>query len=403
VWWPAKNASIAGTQPFKAEVLGMDANAYSMYWQVDGGQMNAMATNDTDGAHKEANVDVSGWHWQSSGAYTLTFTAKDASGATIASYSEPVLVNTNAPSIQATPAPVPTPAPAPTPVPTAPLSNSSFYANPNSSAASQANAWASSRPADAAMMRTLANAPTAAWFGEWSGDVKNAVAQTVNAAAAAGKTAVLVAYDIPQRDCGGYSAGGTNDYLSWITAFANGIGSHSAVVILEPDSLAQVTCLSSADQATRYSLLAKAVSILKANSGTKVYLDAGHAGWIDPATMAARLGAANIAQADGFSLNVSNYDDTASEAAYGAQVSAKTGSKHFVIDTSRNGNGSDGEWCNASGRAIGAAPTTSTGNPLIDAFLWVKTPGESDGTCNGGPSAGTWWADYALSLVKNVR
>ncbi|HEU4535784.1 MAG TPA: glycoside hydrolase family 6 protein, partial [Polyangiaceae bacterium] len=72
------------------------------------------------------------------------------------------------------------------------------------------------------------------------------------------------------------------------------------------------------------------------------------------------------------------------------------------IDTSRNGKGSNGEWCNPSGRALGASPTASTGDPLVDAFFWLKAPGESDGACNGGPSAGTFWPDYALGLAQRA-
>ena len=47
-------------------------------------------------------------------------------------------------------------------------------------------------------------------------------------------------------------------------------------------------------------------------------------------------------------------------------------------------------------------PTASTGDPNADAFLWIKHPGESDGACNGGPVAGTWWADYALGLAQRA-
>jgi len=43
-----------------------------------------------------------------------------------------------------------------------------------------------------------------------------------------------------------------------------------------------------------------------------------------------------------------------------------------------------------------------TGQALVDAYLWIKTPGESDGTCNGGPKAGQWWADYALGLARSA-
>ena len=32
------------------------------------------------------------------------------------------------------------------------------------------------------------------------------------------------------------------------------------------------------------------------------------------------------------------------------------------------------------GAGLGMRPTTDTGNSLIDAIVWVKPPGESDGT-----------------------
>jgi endoglucanase len=118
--------------------------------------------------------------------------------------------------------------------------------------------------------------------------------------------------------------------------------------------------------------------------------------------MASYLLQAGIERADGFSLNVSNFVTTRSNIIYGIRISRRVGGKHFVIDTSRNGLGSNGEWCNPEGRAIGAWPTLSTGHELVDAFLWIKVPGESDGKCNGGPKAGEWWADYALGLVRRA-
>jgi endoglucanase len=283
-----------------------------------------------------------------------------------------------------------------------PLSGLNLYVNNYSSAKAQANAWSGWRQVDADKMNYLAAQPTAVWFGNWNSDVQGDVANVVSAAQKSGATPVLVAYNIPARDCGGYSSGGTsqNTYTNWIGAFARGIGSASAIVILEPDALAGISCLSASDQKVRTDLISSAVSILKSNSNTKVYIDAGHSGWVDAATMAARLQAAGIVRADGFSLNVSNFNSTSAESDYGQQISQALGGKHFVIDTSRNGNGSSGEWCNPWGRAAGSKPTVNTGNNLVDAYLWVKTPGESDGNCNGGPSAGTWWPDYALSLVK---
>eukprot|EP00928_Gymnodinium_smaydae_P014039 TRINITY_DN15093_c0_g3_i2.p1 TRINITY_DN15093_c0_g3~~TRINITY_DN15093_c0_g3_i2.p1 ORF type:complete len:276 (-),score=38.20 TRINITY_DN15093_c0_g3_i2:266-1093(-) len=55
----------------------------------------------------------------------------------------------------------------------------------------------------------------------------------------------------------------------------------------------------------------------------------------------------------------------------------------FVIDTGRNGAPEKREnckaWCNPRGAGIGLAPTTKTADPRIDAYYWLKTPGESDG------------------------
>jgi endoglucanase len=406
VWWPTANAHMVGVQPLKAMVTGLSPSQYHMYWQVDGGQLNAMGDNATDYPHKESSVDVSTWHWSSAGTYTLTFVATDMNGAVIANTSVPVIVNPPSTSPTSATAQVSTTVTlAATPAPQAAVVVASqLYVNPSSAAAAQAAAWRSSRPADAAKMDILATQSTATWLGNWNSNVQNDVHTIMTKAAQTNTTPVFVAYNIPGRDCGGYSAGGAaaSQYGPWIQSIAAGIGSQNAIVVLEPDALANITCLAASAQSERIGLLSAAITALKSNAHTRVYVDAGHAGWIDANTMASRLQQAGIAHADGFSLNVSNFDSSPTEVTYGTQVSqALGGSTHFVIDTSRNGNGPDASnWCNPSGRAIGAHPTLSTGVPLLDANLWIKTPGESDGTCNGGPSAGTWWADYALGLVK---
>jgi len=88
-------------------------------------------------------------------------------------------------------------------------------------------------------------------------------------------------------------------------------------------------------------------------------------------------------------------------------ISAALNDRHLVVDTSRNGNGPytgqdySPSWCNPPGRALGAPPTTDTGRRLVDAYLWVKNPGASDGECqHGNPPAGHWWPDYALRLAQ---
>ena len=107
---------------------------------------------------------------------------------------------------------------------------------------------------------------------------------------------------------------------------------------------------------------------------------------------------------------MSNFITTNTTVAYGTSLSALIGGKHFVIDTSRNGNGPtpDSQWCNPDGRALGQLPTLQTGITFADAYLWIKTPGESDGSC-GPQQAGTspaptgmWWPQYALMLARNI-
>lgn len=291
--------------------------------------------------------------------------------------------------------------------PVNPIARARFYVTPGTHAARQAADWRRSRPQDAALMERIARQPQATWFGGWNRDVRADVDGLVSAAAAQGALPVLVAYNIPQRDCGQHSAGGArgaDGYRRWIRAFAAGIRNRAAVVILEPDATMVTDCLRPAAREERFRLLGEAVDVLKA-AGATVYVDGGSATYGRPEEMAARLRASGIARADGFALNVSNFIGTPRVIAAGEQLSRLLGGKHFVIDTSRNGAGTatGHDWCNAQGQALGAAPTTRTGHALVDAFLWIKHPGESDGTCNGGPQAGGWWADYALSLARRAR
>ena len=288
-----------------------------------------------------------------------------------------------------------------------PLNGMFFFVDAQSNARQTANAWRSSRPADAALMEKIAGAPQAYWFGGWNSDVEADVRAAVSNAASSSAMPVLVAYNIPQRDCGSYSAGGASSadgYRDWMRAFTRGIGSRQALVILEPDALAGMDCLNSTDRQTRLDLLSFAVTTLR-DAGAMVYIDAGHSRWHPVETMAPRLEAAGIAQATGFSLNVSNFHTTAEQVTYGNALSALVGGKHYVIDTSRNGLGSagDAEWCNPEGRALGERPNSNTGHALVDAYLWVKRPGESDGACNGNPAAGTWMPEYALGLAKRAK
>jgi len=285
-----------------------------------------------------------------------------------------------------------------------PFAGKRLYVDPDSPARRQAETWKRSQPVDAALIARIANEPVARWFGDWSTNIRREVNQAVATITGSGALPVFVAYNIPGRDCGSYSAGGSGSgdtYRKWIRDFASGVGGKSAIVILEPDAIAGMDCLKAPEREERVTLIRDGVQALKAE-GASVYIDAGNARWHPAAETAKRLQEAGVALADGFALNVSNVQATSLNVAYGEQVSRLVGGRHFIIDTSRNGiPGTDPrQWCNPRGRALGVAPTTNTGHPLIDAFLWVKPPGESDGTCGGGPAAGKWWSAYALELSR---
>jgi endoglucanase len=287
-----------------------------------------------------------------------------------------------------------------------PLAGMRLWGEADGPARRQAVAWQASRPADAALMHRIADQPQAVWLGEWNRDVRADVDRLVGIASGAGALPVLVAYNIPQRDCGGLSGGGgatPSAYRTWIRAAADGLRGRPAIVILEPDALPMLDCLSDADRRVRLELLNEAVGVL-ARAGATVYIDAGHARWHSVEETVRRLEAAGVRRAAGFSLNVSNFIATGENVSYGDAISARLGGRGYVVDTSRNGRGAapDNGWCNPDGRGLGQAPTSATGHAAAHAFLWIKRPGESDGACNGGPPAGEWWAEYALGLAQRA-
>ena len=290
-----------------------------------------------------------------------------------------------------------------------------FFSDPYAPARLQALNFEQSDPPKSALFAKIADGGGADWIGEWTPNVENWVGKRVTLIHGKGALPIFIVYNVPKRDCGQYSAGGIEKgdaYKKWISAFAHGIGARRAAVILEPDALGLLKkCLSDADQKERLELMRFAVHAFASLSSTAVYLDAGNSDWIKAAEMAVRLKAAGIDEADGFALNVSNYKTTESSIQFGKDLSSRLGGKHFVIDTSRNGKGppntcknpeDEACWCNPPGRGLGALPTAKTADPLVDAYLWLKKPGESDGSFNGGPKAGEFWPERALDLARNA-
>jgi endoglucanase len=330
---------------------------------------------------------------------------------------------------------------------------------------------------DAALLTRMEATPQALWFtGGTPAQVRAQVRQTMAEAALEHAEPVLVAYDIPGRDCAQYSAGGASDpaaYDAWISAFAAGVGSGRAIVILEPDALGNLPSACAGFGTSTYpftdpdriSELGYAVTALEARPGASVYLDGTHSAWQSVGTMSQRLLEAGVRQAQGFFLNVSNYQpdneltdygqwisdciamvtdpssfaygqpaDCASQyypatqsdfstwglttAWYAANMGDAVAATHYVIDTSRNGQGpntmaayaaapydqpasvtatlASGNWCNPPASGLGLRPSTNTGVPLLDAYLWVKTPGQSDGQCDAAGGVRAWdYTDYA--------
>ncbi|GAA0667434.1 glycoside hydrolase family 6 protein [Kitasatospora atroaurantiaca] len=283
-----------------------------------------------------------------------------------------------------------------------------FYVSDQTAAARQVTKL---KGADAAALARITAQPSALWLG--GPDARARAEELTLRATAAGRTALLVAYDIPHRDCGQFSAGGAADgaaYRAWIGELAAGLADRAAWLVLEPDAVAHTLdgCgVTPSAAAERYELLSYAVRELKKHPKVRVYVDAGNAGWVkDPDLLADVLRKSGVGEADGFAVNVSNFYTTEQSSAFAARLSEALGGKHFVIDTSRNGNGplGDKEWCNPAGRALGEAPSTATGRPGVDAYLWVKSPGESDGDCGRGePRAGEFWLPYALGLARAGR
>jgi endoglucanase len=195
-------------------------------------------------------------------------------------------------------------------------------------------------------------------------------------------------------------------YQAWIHHVAQGIGSYPAILVLEPNLLAQLVDAPGPIQTRLIKSIWDAIQLLRFHSGARIYLDAGHPAWIPAEQMAVMLGRSAIDLADGFVVNTTNFIENERNIAFGEAISSRLGDKPFIIDTSRNGQGPylDEYWCNPPGRGLGRLPTLNTKHPLIDALLWIKPPGESDGPNDSNesnvPPAGTFWLNKALELGR---
>ncbi|KAK4247850.1 glycoside hydrolase [Corynascus novoguineensis] len=284
-------------------------------------------------------------------------------------------------------------------------------------------------------------------------NIDNAIAAARKAQKGSRKRQIigLVLYNLPDRDCSaGESAGelsseknGLEIYKSdFVTPFAEKVAAAKDLdfaIVLEPDSLANlVTNLGvefCANAAPVYREgIAYAIQKLQ-HPNVHLYIDAAHGGWLgwnDNLPLAAkefsevtRL-AGNHTKIRGFVTNVSNYNpfnavvrenftewsNSWDESHYASSLAPFLEQEglpaHFIVDQGRvalpGAREEWGEWCNVEPAGFGPAPTTRVNNTVVDALVWVKPGGESDGQCGmaGAPRAGQWFDEYAQMLVKNA-
>ena len=249
-------------------------------------------------------------------------------------------------------------------------------------------------------------------------------------------------------DAGGDCAAGIAEYQTTyvdplVTLLAQYNGKVPIVAIIEPDSLPNLStnqadphCGNSATEAAYKAGIPYAISQIAAKApAVSMYLDAAHGGWLgwenNAQAFAQLVGSLNIGQhLRGFATNVANYqplgvacpsfdwclpsnhpgdaccadpchlesqyDPGVSEHQYVQVLEHYLGgvvpNPRFVIDTGRNGvDGMRAEcanWCNIRGAGVGRFPTAATDLPAIDAYAWLKTPGESDGCTQTLPGGG---------------
>ena len=272
------------------------------------------------------------------------------------------------------------------------------------------------RPQKAALMWKVASEPRFHWFGRWDRPVRKRVRNYLRCAAAVqpGTVPLMVVMRHQGKSCGGgYTAGGPAEdrrARAWYRNFARAVGGARVVIGFEPDSLGTLECLAPRRRGARLKLLRYGVNVLSRLPRATIYLEAGASDWERARRTAKQLHFIGINKVRGFMLNVTHHDWTSANIRHGLAISRRVGGKHFIVNTSFNGRGPihirvghrrRNMWCNPTSRGLGPAPTTATGHPLVDAYMWVNRPGYSAGACNGGPTpVGAWWPERALMYAR---
>ena len=276
----------------------------------------------------------------------------------------------------------------------------------------------------AGLMWKIAREPKFRWFGRWSRpDVTKKVRDYLNCAAAVQPGAVPLMGVMRHigNSCGPtYTAGGPAEdrrTRHWYDRFAAGVGDARVIIAFEPDSLGTVDCLAKSRRKSRLDNMRYGIDVLSKLPNVTLYIEAGASDWEPAKRTASQLRYVGINKVRGFMLNVTHFDWTGDNVKHGLEISRMTGGKPFIVNTSSNGRGAVhvrkwinrskhlwrtiNVWCHPGLRGTGPVPTTATGSPKVDAYMWINRPGYSDGSCNGGPlPVGTWWPDRALMFAQ---
>ena len=343
-----------------------------------------------------------------------------------------------------------------------------FFLNPEY--VENVEATAKAFPAEADAIRKVKQYPTGLWLDSIAqvANIPKWLDQAKKQQEATGKPtlSLYIVYDMPNRDCAAKSSAGElkvsqNGAARYRTEFIDPIAAQFAahpelpiVVVLEPDSLPNLATnmnLPSCVDAKEVYMDSVVYAVRKlALPNVSIYLDAAHAGWLgwdDNREKAVKVfkkvlkAAGGVDMIRGFATNTSNFNhltnrDGASlestnpsynELIYVKKLAVTLADhgirdKGFIIDTARNGKGQIrkvwGHWCNIKGAGLGERPRAAPA-PFIDAYFWVKPPGESDGVSDpkaprfdpectsddsapGAPQAGQWFQSYFLDLVRNA-
>jgi hypothetical protein len=199
-----------------------------------------------------------------------------------------------------------------------------------------------------------------------------------------------------------------------VDEMAAATGRRPAVYLLELDAIGSSSCIDKVGSMPEWAAdLRYEMNALQALPHTVVCVEGGYSDSNSVAYTARILNAIGVNKIRGFFTNDTHENWTINEVRWGEKISKLTHGAHFIVDTAANGNGpkvnrnrvkyGNDDLCNPPDRSLGPMDTTTSGSPDVDAFLWTHPPGNSSGSCAGGPASGTFWAAYAVGLADRAK